>query len=305
MEQNILVSVIIPNYNHSAFLEERIESVLSQTYQNYEIIILDDASTDNSKEIIEKYRENTSVKTIIYNKKNSGRIFSQWQKGIRLAKGELIWIAESDDKCKKDLLEKLVTEFQKDEKLSVAFCKTIAFYDNGNESRINPIPCERNLHFSNHVFISQYMTKGCPMLNASACLFKKSIALEIEDLYSDMKGAGDRMFWVEMCEKGNIAIVNEWLNLMRFHLTNSTKKHNLDGTNQKDDKVILDYIFKQKYINKAEYDQLRFRYAKYHIFQMIEDKHLKQELYKIWGISAIDKMRLKIDAWCNKILKAI
>jgi glycosyltransferase involved in cell wall biosynthesis len=53
---NPLVSVIIPNYNHARFLDERIQSILNQTYQNFEVIILDDKSSDNSVEVINKYK---------------------------------------------------------------------------------------------------------------------------------------------------------------------------------------------------------------------------------------------------------
>ena len=96
---NPLVSVIVPNYCHSMYLDERILSILNQTYNNFELIILDDCSPDNgaSKSVIEKYRDNSHISQIIFNEKNSGSTFKQWEKGINLAKGEFIWIAESDD----------------------------------------------------------------------------------------------------------------------------------------------------------------------------------------------------------------
>ena len=93
------VSVIIPNYCHAKYLDQRIQSVLNQTYQNFEVIILDDCSPDGgaSKAVIEKYRNNSHVSHIVYNENNSGSPFKQWKKGADMAQGELLWIAESDD----------------------------------------------------------------------------------------------------------------------------------------------------------------------------------------------------------------
>ena len=91
-----LVSVIVPNYNHAQYLEKRIDTVLNQTYQNIEVIILDDKSKDNSIEVIEQYRNHPKVAQIILNEQNTGSPFKQWDKGISAANGELIWIAESD-----------------------------------------------------------------------------------------------------------------------------------------------------------------------------------------------------------------
>ena len=107
-----LVSVIIPNYNHAPYLKERIDSVLSQTYKEFEVLILDDCSSDESKEIIESYRNNKHISNIVFNEKNTGNTFIQWNKGISLAKGKYIWIAESDDYCENTLLEKLVEEWK-------------------------------------------------------------------------------------------------------------------------------------------------------------------------------------------------
>src|SRR6478672_13632819 len=93
----ISFSVIIPNYNHAPFLQKRIDSILKQTWQYFELIILDDGSEDNSREIIESYRHHEKVKAIEYNHKNSGLPFLQWKKGIELAANDWVWIAESDD----------------------------------------------------------------------------------------------------------------------------------------------------------------------------------------------------------------
>lgn len=75
------VSVIIPNYNHAPYLKERIESVTGQEYDDIEVILLDDCSGDNSREIIERYRSHPKVSQVIFNEKNSGTTFAQWKRG--------------------------------------------------------------------------------------------------------------------------------------------------------------------------------------------------------------------------------
>ena len=97
MSETVKVSVIIPNYNHKDYLRQRIESVLNQTFRDFEVIILDDASTDGSKDILEQYANHNKVTQHIFNYVNSGSVFKQWIKGIQLAKGDYVWIAESDD----------------------------------------------------------------------------------------------------------------------------------------------------------------------------------------------------------------
>ncbi|MCH5307587.1 MAG: glycosyltransferase family 2 protein [Prevotella sp.] len=102
------VSVIVPNYNHAPYLKERIDSILSQTYQDFELILLDDCSTDNSREVLEHYRGNRHVSHIVINEANTCNTFLQWDKGIMLAKGEYIWVAESDDVAMPGFLKTLV-----------------------------------------------------------------------------------------------------------------------------------------------------------------------------------------------------
>src|SRR5687768_8494009 len=119
------VSVIVPNYNHAPYLPARLNSILKQTYQDFEIIILDDCSTDNSRSIIEQYRGNSKVSHIIYNASNSGNTFHQWKKGMSIASGNLIWIAESDDYCERTFLEELVPSFHTNKNLVIAFCQSL------------------------------------------------------------------------------------------------------------------------------------------------------------------------------------
>lgn len=115
------VSVIIPNYNHARFLDQRILSVLNQTYRNFDLLILDDASTDESRSVIERHvAAHPDRIRFLPNEANSGRVFSQWEKGIAATDGELIWICESDDFCEPDFLERIVPAFR-DRSVNLAF----------------------------------------------------------------------------------------------------------------------------------------------------------------------------------------
>ncbi|UVK44420.1 glycosyltransferase [Mesorhizobium sp. AR07] len=108
-----LVSIIVPNYNHAPYLRERLETIYQQTYQNIEVILLDDCSSDESvtilREFASRYPERTRCR---FNSKNSGGVFKQWKRGLELAAGDLVWIAESDDYCSESFLEELVRSFQ-------------------------------------------------------------------------------------------------------------------------------------------------------------------------------------------------
>src|SRR5580658_2738439 len=101
------VSVIVPNYNHARFLRRRVDTILAQTFQDFELILLDDCSTDESRSILREYASEPRVR-LEFNEANSGTPFKQWNKGVRLAQGEYVWIAESDDYADAQLLERLV-----------------------------------------------------------------------------------------------------------------------------------------------------------------------------------------------------
>ena len=81
------VSVVVPNYNHAPYLKTRIGSILEQTFQNFELILLDDCSTDGSADILRSYADNPHVACTDINTRNTGSPFAQWLKGIGRAKG--------------------------------------------------------------------------------------------------------------------------------------------------------------------------------------------------------------------------
>lgn len=114
-EQLHPVSVIMPCYNHARFLSDRIASVVNQTVPPAEIIFLDDASTDDSVAVARKLLKNSGIPyRIEVNKKNSGNVFKQWLKGIKRAKNDIVWIAETDDSADLQFLKNIMPSFNND-----------------------------------------------------------------------------------------------------------------------------------------------------------------------------------------------
>lgn len=298
---NPLVSVIVPNYCHSMYLDERILSILNQTYNNFELIILDDCSPDNgaSRSVIEKYRDNSHISQIIFNEKNSGSTFKQWEKGINLAKGEFIWIAESDDCCEPTLLEQLLTPIIGNSNVSISFCRSITFTDETRLGQVDPKKIEAGC-INGIKFIHDFMKSGNAIVNASSAIFRKDVYKQINDDYKFYKGAGDRLFWIFLAERGDVYFVEKPLNYFRQHIKNTTKSCNQSGINQIEDKKILDYIYNKGYLTKKEYKKVVREYVKFHIFQMVTDKKLKSKLYKIWHFDFFNQMSLKIESWYGR-----
>lgn len=290
MNKNPKISVIIPNYNHARYLDERINSVLKQTCQDFELIILDDCSPDNgaSKDVIEKYRDNPHVSKIVYNDINSGYTFKQWHKGIELARGELIWIAESDDTCKPELLETLLAQFVQNPLCVLAYCISIRFNDD-HEIISKSGEDGENMMLNGIDFIKRYMGHCNSIWNASSVLFRKETAKSLNKQYENYKGAGDRLFWIEIAEKGEVAIVNKALNYQRWHAVNSTKHYNSLGINQMENKKILDYIWKKGYLSTPEYYSEKIQYSFLEIvFWPFEDENVRKKVIKYWNLSRFD-----------------
>ena len=283
-----LVSVIIPNYNHARFLDERIQSVLNQTYQNYEIIILDDCSPDNgaSQAVIEKYRTNSHISHIEYNEINSGATFKQWRKGLELAEGELIWIAESDDSCDPRLLERLVAEFREDPNLVFAFVHSILIDDVGNKHEIiQPSRHRYSIRCSGKEFIHKFLFRYNIIYNASSALFRKVSALNISPEYTTFKASGDWLFWIELCETGNVSMIETPLNFFRKHISNVTEEYASNGLQQFENRKILSYLDEHHLINtisKRCVEILNFYHYKYDLYFTSEE--IRGKILELWAI---------------------
>jgi glycosyltransferase involved in cell wall biosynthesis len=262
------VSVIVPNYNHAPYLDERIDSIIGQTCADFELIILDDCSTDNSREVIGKYANHPKVSQVIFNQANSGSVFKQWQKGIGLAQGEYIWIAESDDWCEANLLQVLVDAIDANPRCVMAYVQSYAVADDG---RIEKISSDNKLaqYVNGREYIRKYLTQqGCPIWNAGMLLFKKSAYLTADDEFTTFRMCGDWMLYTEMAKQGDVFISGRTLNYFRQHGDNTSVSTYNAGKNYQEELRILRRIRDDGFITIQEYKaHLLFKYVRYMVYR--------------------------------------
>lgn len=222
------VSVIVPNYNHARFLRQRIDSILAQTYQDFELILLDDCSTDDSREILRGYASSAKVTHVEFNETNSGSTFKQWKKGLTLARGKYVWIAESDDAAEPALLKRLVHVLEADPEVVLAYCRSRALDENGDAggfvdswfSHIEP-PLDP-MHWSADFCEDgreecKYLLHANTIASTSSVVFRRRVYDAVGGTDDTQRTSGDWKLWAAMALAGKVGYVSEPLNRYRCH----------------------------------------------------------------------------------------
>ena len=254
-----MYSIIIPNYNHARFLKKRIDSILNQSFVDFEIIILDDCSTDESLSILDSYNDQR-ITHRLYNKKNSGSPFSQWKKGVELAKYDYIWIAESDDFSSSDFLDTANNILSDNTDVSLYYCDTNLIGEN-EEPFHNTIQkytqeLDENLWNNDHkidgsMYVKNYLSKKNFILNVSSVIFKKDLGIKAIQKIQNLKTSGDWLFYSHiLLEEGNVYFRASKQNFFR-HSPQSTRNYN---TLEKRELRILEKIkVNQFFIENIDY----------------------------------------------------
>jgi len=230
--RGIRVSVIIPNYNYAQFLDERIKSILNQTVTPFEILFLDDYSTDSSVQLAINVLAKSGVKYKIYQNSENQGTYKQWLKGIQEASGDYIWIAEADDSCEPDFLERLLNSMP-DHRTVLAYCQSLVLDERGS------VIHSRNLHHTNAVsethWLSDYRESGTREVvdhlvyrntipNVSACLFRSHALKDAIDDIDSYRFCGDWSLYCRLLQTGDIAFIADPLNHFRRHSDCVTRK---------------------------------------------------------------------------------
>lgn len=278
------ISIIVPNYNHERFLKQRLESVFNQTYSDFEVIILDDCSTDNSREILLEYKQHPKVSHCIFNEVNSGSPFKQWQKGIALAKGEYIWIAESDDYCESDFISCIMESLVKNLSIGMGYCQSndVDFKGRVEGQRINytkyfqPNIWEKDFIIEGQDFVKSYLSFFNVIPNASAMIFRKDLV--DSSVFSEpllkMKMCGDWLFWIKCSMESKVFFKSKTLNYFRNHNTVSRVHNSILKKKQRllEEKEVRDFMQSIKVYNDRAEKLLYQKWFEFYSYKAIFDK---------------------------------
>lgn len=197
MEENGLVSIIMPSYNTGNYIGASIKSVLKQTYEKWELIIVDDASTDNTDEIVFSFLSDNRIR-YMKNKFNVGAAISR-NIALKAAKGRWIAFLDSDDLWKRDKLTKQIA-FMEREKISFSYTEYEEIDENGRDTGIvvsGPASINRTKMLN-------YCWPGC-----------LTVMYNVDEIgliqIKDIRKNNDYAMWLKICEKSDCYILKEVL----------------------------------------------------------------------------------------------
>lgn len=265
---NKKVSLIVPCYNQAQYLEEALQSVLCQTYENWECIIVNDGSLDNTGEIVEKWRKKDGRFKSIYQK--NGGLSSARNLGISVAIGEVILPLDADDKIGLNYVSLAIEAFEKNSSLKVVYCKAEKFGEEIGEWKL-PSFSLFNLSRNNLIFCSAF--------------FKKEDWNSVGGYDTSMKhGWEDWEFWIAILKNGGTV-----KRLEEVHFYYRIKKTSmLQSMNRKNEIDILNYLS----VKHADF------FVKYY-------GSFKEMEYQLTALKKMNELNLKsekfvIDIFCKK-----
>jgi len=234
--ENPLVSILMPAYNCENFVQQAIDSIINQTYENWELLVADDASTDNTLKIIDAYSD-TRIKRF-HNEINLGYL-QTWNKLIQFANGEYITFQDADDYSALNRIEKLVNTLNKNQDLGLvgSNCKFIT--DESLEVSTTNFPLNHEIIFNE--IPSKFHFIG------SAVMIRKEVYAKIGGyhLFFDRMGAEDHYWMYLILEKYKMANLSDSLYSYRFN-ENSVSGNISNNPSKLNVPFVLEHLIKQR-----------------------------------------------------------
>lgn len=215
-KETIKISIIVPCYNQAEFLDECLTSVFNQIYTDWECIIVNDGSPDNTEELALKWVKKDP--RFIYKYKENGGLSSARNLGLKVAKNEWIQFLDCDDYLDKNKLEKSVTKIIKDKNLNLIITN-FNCYDQNTKALLPPY-CNINITLDLETIIKGWDTTFSIPIHCS--LIKRNLLKN--GFNEDLKAKEDWLMWIEVfSNKIKYSIINEYLAFYRLHMNSMTK----------------------------------------------------------------------------------
>jgi glycosyltransferase involved in cell wall biosynthesis len=251
-----VVSVLMPTYNYAHYIAEAIQSVLDQTYQDFELIIVDDRSSDNTDDVVKSFLHDKRIK-YYKNEKNLGLV-GNFNKCLDYAKGKYIKYLLADDKFDPHLLAKFIPVMEANPGISLATSDNFVF---GIKSKVRKLPLHGLHKGKDVIFHALKEGRGNWIGEPTVVIFRKS-AIESVGKFSDKYIClVDLNMWLRLLMTGDCYIIPEPLSYFRQHPKQASSKTNvqnwLDEYNfYKDTKVLNPYGLDQKQVDTLDIDKV-------------------------------------------------
>ena len=259
---NTILSVIVPSYNHANFIRERLSSIKSQSWKYCELIIIDDASQDESAEVIRSCLKGENYQLFVH-EINSGSPHGGWAAAIALAKGRYLWIAESDDSCSSKFAEILISRLEISN-ASIAFSRTVSIDEKGRPlgnrywpELHNPEFFSRSQTIQSQRFLEDFMAARNCIPNVSSAIFRiedrRDNVLSAAKEASKYRFVGDWIFWINLLSISKDDLVYYECEPLTYHRNHAnTTRSALDKQQQL--KRLIEY---SQAINKTNHNLSR------------------------------------------------
>jgi glycosyltransferase involved in cell wall biosynthesis len=239
-----LVSICIPVYNGEAFITNTIESVLSQSYPNIELVILDNASTDQTAEIVASFNNNHI--RYIRNAENIG-LMGNWNKALNEAEGDFIKLLPADDIIHSNCVDEQVKVFQEsqDKNIVLVCCGRNIIDANGKVLTSRKFSGTKGV-VSGFKSVKRIVRSGTNLLGEpGAILFKKEIIFQSGEFVNDFPYVIDLNLWVKMLAYGNLYVLHD--KLCDFRVSGQSESVNTRHSHGYDFSRFINSLDKKKY----------------------------------------------------------
>lgn len=216
------VTAVVASYNHAEFLAQRMDSLIEQTYQDLEILVIDDCSTDNSIDVLRGYQRHPKVNLVV-REKNAGWVTVSNQ-GVEMAMGEFVIFANCDDDCDPRLIQRLVAAIKANPTAGMAFSRSVLVdeHDNrlGDDFTVRESSfrarCSTDTLLSG-AEMSRFLLHSCVIPNLSAALIRKECFAIVGNLSSSYRVCCDWDLFFRIAARYDVAYIAEPLNRFRQH----------------------------------------------------------------------------------------